>query len=266
MLARQVRLAACTTGTSGITINSGGTLLLSGSNGVTDRIKNTATMTLNGGIFNTGGLSEHGASNNTAGIGALTLQTTSTIDMGSAASIIAFADSHLSSWSGTLNIINWSGNPATGGGTDEIFVSTNSSGLTASQLAEVHFYSGALGVGDYGPGALLLSNGELVPIPEPRTWLAAALALGAIAYSGNVLRAWRHPQSKGILNFYFLTLNFHSHASQSRSIRHPSQRRIDALLIVIIAIAVAILLLTGSHGNAANNSANPVLTTQNSSH
>jgi hypothetical protein len=46
----------------------------------------------------------------------------------------------------------------------------------------------------------------------------------------------------------------------------PTQRRIDALLIVIIAIAVAILLLTGSHGNAANNSANPVLTTQNSSH
>jgi hypothetical protein len=30
----------------------------------------------------------------------------------------------------------------------------------------------------------------------------------------------------------------------------PTQRRIDALLIVIIAITVAILLLTGSHGNA----------------
>jgi len=30
----------------------------------------------------------------------------------------------------------------------------------------------------------------------------------------------------------------------------PAQRRIDALLIVITAIAVAILLLTGSHGRA----------------
>jgi hypothetical protein len=30
----------------------------------------------------------------------------------------------------------------------------------------------------------------------------------------------------------------------------PVQRRIDALLIVITAITVAILLLTGSHGHA----------------
>ena len=45
----------------------------------------------------------------------------------------------------------------------------------------------------------------------------------------------------------------------------PLHRRIDALLIVITAITVAILLLTGSHGRAANSSANPVLTIQNSS-
>ena len=36
----------------------------------------------------------------------------------------------------------------------------------------------------------------------------------------------------------------------------PVQPRIDALLIVIIAITVAILLLTGSHGRAADDSAN----------
>ena len=46
----------------------------------------------------------------------------------------------------------------------------------------------------------------------------------------------------------------------------PVQRRVDVLLLIITAISVAILFLTGSHGNAANNSANPVLTTQNSSH
>ena len=33
----------------------------------------------------------------------------------------------------------------------------------------------------------------------------------------------------------------------------PTQRRIDALLIVITAITIAILLLTGSHGHAANS-------------
>ena len=32
-----------------------------------------------------------------------------------------------------------------------------------------------------------------------------------------------------------------------------AQRRIDALLIVITAIIVAILLVTGSHGRAANS-------------
>jgi hypothetical protein len=34
----------------------------------------------------------------------------------------------------------------------------------------------------------------------------------------------------------------------------PAQRRIDLLLIVITAITVAILLLTGSHSRAANDS------------
>ena len=36
----------------------------------------------------------------------------------------------------------------------------------------------------------------------------------------------------------------------------PLHRRIDALLIVIIAITVAILLLTGSRGHAVGDSAN----------
>ena len=39
----------------------------------------------------------------------------------------------------------------------------------------------------------------------------------------------------------------------------PGQRRIDALLIVITAVTIAILLLTGSHGRAAYDSANSEL-------
>jgi len=58
-------------GTSGITVNSGGTLLLS--NTGTNSINNNATMTLNGGTFATGGLSEHGAANNDFGVGPLDL-------------------------------------------------------------------------------------------------------------------------------------------------------------------------------------------------
>lgn len=167
--------------TSGITVNSGGTLLLANSSGTasTDRINDSATVTLNGGTFDTGGLSEHGASNNTAGSGALTLQSTSIIDMGNGASIVAFANSKLSTWSGTLNIYNWSGTPLTGGGTDQLYFGSDATGLTSSQLLDIQFYSGS-GTGAYGAGAIILANGELDPVPEPATWIAAVLALGVV--------------------------------------------------------------------------------------
>jgi autotransporter-associated beta strand protein len=171
-------------GTSVITVNSGGTLLLSGSSSWTDRINDNADMTLNGGTFNTGGLSEHGATNNTAGIGKLTLQSSSIIDMGSGSSIIAFAKSAGNPWSGTLSIYNWSGTPVTGGGTDQLYFSANGDGLKAPQLADIQFYSG-FGTGAYAPGAIILSDGEVVPtgIPEPSTWIGGALALGALGYT-----------------------------------------------------------------------------------
>ena len=176
--------------TSNITVNSGGTLLLANSSGTTsnDRIGNSAKATLTGGTFNTGGLSEHGASNNTAGIGALTLQSTSTIDMGNGASIVAFENSNSTlgnsaAWSGTLNIYNWTGTPNTGGGTDELFVGSGLTGLSATQLAELQFFSGA-GTGAYTPGAIILSDGEIVPVavPEPGTWVAGGLALASLAF------------------------------------------------------------------------------------
>src|SRR5438105_2982668 len=119
--------------TSAITINSGGTLLLSNS-GTSDHINNAASITLNGGTLNTGGVSEHGAANNTPGLGVLTLQTYSIIDMASGASIIAFTDSHLASWSGSLAIYNWSGTPKTGSGTDRLYFGADTSGLSTSQL------------------------------------------------------------------------------------------------------------------------------------
>jgi autotransporter-associated beta strand protein len=188
--------AARLANTASITVTSGGTLLLASSSGSSnDRINNAAKMFLNASgsstvAFNTGGLSEHGATNNTAGIGALTLQSTSIIDMGNGSSIIAFANSNSvlgnsAAWSGTLKIYDWSGTPTTGGGTDQLFIGNDVTGLTATQLAEFQFYTGA-GSGAYTAGAIILSNGEIVPtgvaVPEPSTWLAAALALGAVGY------------------------------------------------------------------------------------
>ena len=167
-------------GTGAITVNSGGTLAFTGTTG-TDRINNSATMTLNGGTFNTGGLSEHGASNNTAGIGALTLQSNSIIDMGSGASIVAFADSHLASWTGTLSIYNYSGTPVTGNGTDQLYFGTDASGLTSAQVGEIAFFSDS-GTTSLG-GATILADGEVVVAPEPSTWMGAALALGAVVFT-----------------------------------------------------------------------------------
>jgi autotransporter-associated beta strand protein len=166
--------------TSGITVNSGGTLLLaqSGVTASTDRINDAATVTLNGGTFDTGGLSEgtHAA----AGIGALTLSNNSIIDLGNGASILHFAASNAVSWTASkiLTIEDWSGSVA-GNGTDQLLFGTTSSGLTASQISEVRFLN-PLG---FAPGtydAAILSTGELVPIPEPGTWLAGALALGSL--------------------------------------------------------------------------------------
>jgi autotransporter-associated beta strand protein len=178
-------------GTTSITVNSGGTLSLSSSSGSSnDRINDNAAMTLNGNgsptvAFSTGGLSEHGlAGNNAAGIGALTLQSSSIIDLGNLSSILAFANSSSQTWTGTLSIYNWTGTPLSGGGTDQLFFGNSALGLNGTQLLQFQFYSDA-GLTPYLPGAVILSSGEVVPtaIPEPGTWVGAALALAAIGFT-----------------------------------------------------------------------------------
>jgi autotransporter-associated beta strand protein len=177
--------------TSGITVNSGGTLVFG--LGLTDRIKDTAPLTLNGmdsmvASVQTLGTSEHGASNNTAGIGAVTLQSSSIIDLGTVASVIAFANSSGQSWTGILSIYNWSGTLITGNGTDQVYFGNNPTGLTIAQLNSINFYSDSgstfLGTANWG----LDLDGEIVPtlipvaIPEPGTWIGGAIALGAIGF------------------------------------------------------------------------------------
>lgn len=165
--------------TSSIIVNTGGTLLLA-QTGVasTDRINNSATMTLNGGTFNTGGLSE----GSSVGIGALTLQANSYINLGSGGSVIHFANSSAAAWVAdkVLEIDNWSGSQS-GGGTDQLVFGADSTGLTASQVGEVQFLNpNGFSAGTYG--AVILSTGEIVPVPEPGTWIAGTLALGALLF------------------------------------------------------------------------------------
>lgn len=160
-------------GTSNVTIQTGGTLLLAGA--TTDHINDSATMTLAGGTFNTAGLSE-------SAMGALSLTSSSIIDLANGASIIKFANSN-GTWTGTLNIYNWTGIPVIGGGTDQLFFGSDTSGLTGTQLSQIAFYSGA-GTGFLG-GAEWANptTGEVVPfseVPEPGTWFVGALVAAAL--------------------------------------------------------------------------------------
>ncbi|MEY2538522.1 MAG: hypothetical protein QOG67_2262 [Verrucomicrobiota bacterium] len=183
--------------TSDVVINGGGTLLLSASaTATTDRINNTSTMTLNGGTLNTAGFSERNLAGSavTAGIGALTLSSSSTIDLGAGASVLAFANSSAQTWTNTLSIYNWSGTLLTGGGDDQLYFGTDSTGVTADQLNQIAFYSDSgmtfLGAGAYATGM----DGEIVPVAEAGTWLAGVLAFAAIGFSQRgQIRKFRAP-------------------------------------------------------------------------
>lgn len=168
--------------TGRVIVNGGGTLLLGGTSASTDRLNNAAGIVLAGGAFNTGGLSEGTVTSGapTAGLGALTLTANSILDLGNGASILAFAKSSAQSFNGTLSIYNWTGNVA-GGGADEVFFGTDSTGLRPSQLNGILFYSGP-GTGFLGTAGIL-GTGEIVPVPEPATILAGLLMVGAAGWS-----------------------------------------------------------------------------------
>jgi len=164
---------------SAITVNSGGTLLLGSNN----QINNAANLTLNSGIFSTGdtvGFSET--------LGTLTISGTSSIDLGTAAHMLNFANSSALSgiWSGHLTIYGWTGLPETSGTSGQIYFGNNVSGLTSNQLAMISFNG-------FGPGAMLLTNGELVPVAVPE---AEAILAGALLA---LIVAWRERRRLGSL-------------------------------------------------------------------
>jgi T5SS/PEP-CTERM-associated repeat protein len=145
---------------AGVTIQMGGTLLYQLGN----QFAAATPLTLSGGRFDLGGNTQ------AAALGALTLSATSTIDLGAGgAQTLQFSSLASYTPGSQLIIQNWTGTPTYGGGTDQILF-TGGAGVTPGFLSEVRF----LGFPD---GALLLGTGEIVPTPEPATWLALA-ALG----------------------------------------------------------------------------------------
>lgn len=144
-----------------IMIEAGGTLLLDGS----DRIGTSVDLVLGGGTLELNG---HNLSLNS-----LTLTADSVIDFGGGDAILDFTGGASGDWSGyTLTITNWAGN-RNGGGADQLIFS---GGINSSQLGQISF-SNPAGFTDGDWGAELTDSNEVVPTPEPSTWLAGVLLL-----------------------------------------------------------------------------------------
>jgi len=156
-------------GAGGLTKNGTGTLILGGTNANTysggtiinagtilaakaNALGNTsATLQLSGGTFNTGGKNQ--------AIGTFNLTSSATLDLGTGASAVTFANSSAIAWGeGTFHILNWTTN------VDSIRFGTTSAGLTSTQLSQIVF--------DDVPGfwgTIIDNNGFIVPVPEPST-------------------------------------------------------------------------------------------------
>ncbi len=171
-------------GTTGITINNGGVLLLTGGLANIDRINNAANVTIaSGGKLSTGGFSEGSSvALSTPGMSALTLQGNSTIDfVNTALGSTLLAATGTISGAGVISILNWSGaaNGDSGvGGNDRLLYATDPA-FTAAQLLQFQFSDDAGNAYPVG-GTEISYHGftEIVPVPEPATWLGGLLAAG----------------------------------------------------------------------------------------
>jgi hypothetical protein len=165
-------------GTGNLALAQGNTLTLSGANNYSGATGIGGTLELGAAnvlsdvskINLQGTLATNGF-NETAGT--LNLQYFSTIALGAGSHSLNFANSSAESWSSspiTITITGWTGTAGTSGTAGKIFVGTNGSGLTSSQLTRINFNG-------YPDGASILSTGEVVP------YSAAA----AVKYTWNVL-------------------------------------------------------------------------------
>lgn len=171
--------------TGDITVNNGGTLLLSGTG---RHIGNAVNVVMNGGTFNTGGNSEPGgAVDGTNHIGSLTLTATSTLDFGAGnSSVLEFGGVGTHTVSTMLNVINWTNVPVVGGpGGDRLLFNGLVADFTSKYAQSDVTFDGVTGytamqlAGTTNPVFEVIG---LAAVPEPSTWLGGALGAGLILY------------------------------------------------------------------------------------
>jgi len=157
-------------GTSGTLTLSGansynGTTTLGGTTrlvlGAANTIASSSSLIMGGGTLDPGGVN-HTMSSTTLGLTA-----NSALDFSSGATELDFANSSALTWTGVLNLANWDAS------SDKLRLGTDTTGLTAGQLADIEFNGSGLG------SAQLDANGYVIMVPEPSV-LSLAM-LGGIA-------------------------------------------------------------------------------------
>lgn len=171
---------------AGLTINNGGTAALGNSTG--DQIFSGSAVTVNnGGTFRTGGFSEGSSANgSTPGVGALTLAGGADFFFSDTTNGNTFSASSLTvTGSGEISIFNWTGTLfADSGSASNDRLLFQGATPTAGQLAMFQFYNDAGAPLGMGAGVITFNGfNELVPVPEPSTWIGGVLAFGAVCYS-----------------------------------------------------------------------------------
>jgi len=159
--------------TSNIVINNPGTLLVTTNNA----IGTTTGIGLNGGTMAFDAAGYNGS------MGPLTLSASPILDLGASSNgtRIRFDSINWSDLSATLSIYNWTGTPQLLGGdgnnTDQIFF-TNTT-LSETELQRISFFSdmGTTFIGNAFQITGGTYNSEIIPVPEPSSYLTSALFL-----------------------------------------------------------------------------------------
>ncbi len=159
------KLGAGTLTLNGTSTYNGTTTITAGSLklGAAERIADSSNVSAAAGTtFNANGFSET--------VGTLLLTGSATLDLGAGGSnTLSFANSSALDWSSfTLTVSNWSG-------TNFLRFGSDSTGLTAGQLANINFTG-------FGTGAAIDASGFVTAIPEPGTWIMVGIGLTFLLY------------------------------------------------------------------------------------
>ncbi len=177
------------TGSNGMTKAGDGILNLNGASVSPDIIITGGTLLVSNTASDINNLTMQGGTlkfadtvNGTFNYGNLVIDGgTNIIDFGNHASGNILNFSSFTYTSGTLSIYNWSGTVHDGGGTDRLIFGD---ALTANELSNIWFYfdAGTTWWPGRGPTQLGGAGGEVVPVPEPSTWLTGCSILFLIGY------------------------------------------------------------------------------------